>query len=97
MLDSRAVLEAVDPAAAVERTREAFLRHHSGVWEMPPKLCVNASPNGDFRAMLALGGGFAILKWVISYPERGLPVVTGALLVSDDATGEPSRSSTALR
>lgn len=37
------------------------------------------------------GGGFATLKWVTSFPgnpARGLPVVTGALLVSDDETGE---------
>lgn len=58
---------------------------------MPPKLYVNAPPNGDFRAMPARGGGYAVLKWVTSYPgnpARGLPVVTGALLVSDDETGE---------
>ncbi|MFN8152317.1 MAG: ornithine cyclodeaminase family protein [Solirubrobacterales bacterium] len=82
---------AVDPADAVERTREAFLRHYAGEWEMPPKLYVDAPPNGDFRAMPARGGGFATLKWVTSFPgnpARGLPVVTGALLVSDDETGE---------
>ncbi len=81
----------MEPAVAVERTREAFLRHRAGEWEMPPKLYVDAPPNGDFRAMPARGGGFAILKWVTSYPgnpARGLPVVTGALLVSDDETGE---------
>lgn len=58
---------------------------------MPPKLYVDAPPHGDFRAMPARGGGYAILKWVTSYPgnpARGLPVVTGALLVSDDETGE---------
>lgn len=91
ILDSDAVHSAVDPAAAVERTREAFLRHHAGEWEMPPKLYVDAPPHGDFRAMPARGGGGAILKWVTSYPgnpARGLPVVTGALLVSDDETGE---------
>ncbi len=91
VLDSRAVLAAVDPATAVERTRDAFLRHHAGEWEMPPKLYVDAPPNGDFRAMPARGGGHAILKWVTSYPgnpARGLPVVTGALLVSNDETGE---------
>ncbi len=91
ILDSAAVYAAVDPAAAVERTREAFLRHHAGEWVMPPKLYVDAPPHGDFRAMPARGGGYAILKWVTSYPgnpARGLPVVTGALLVSDDDTGE---------
>lgn len=58
---------------------------------MPPKLYVDAPPNGDFRAMPARGAGYAILKWVTSFPdnpERGLPVVTGALLVLSATTGE---------
>jgi ornithine cyclodeaminase/alanine dehydrogenase-like protein (mu-crystallin family) len=41
--------------------------------------------------MPARGEGFALLKWVTSFPrnsERGLPVVTGALLLSDAGTGE---------
>lgn len=91
VLDSEAVFAAVDAASAVERTRDAFLRHAAGEWEMPPKLYVDAPPNGDFRAMPARGGGYAILKWVTSFPSnprRGLPVVAGALLVSSDETGE---------
>ncbi len=91
MLDSAAVFAAVGAADAVERTRDAFLRHAAGEWEMPPKLYVDAPPAGDFRAMPARGGGLAIVKWVTSFPgnpERGLPVVAGALLASSDATGE---------
>ena len=91
VLNSEAVFAAVDAATAVARTRDAFLRHAAGDWEMPPKLYVDAPPNGDFRAMPARGGGYAILKWVTSFPanpERGLPVVAGALLVSSDETGE---------
>lgn len=91
VFDSDAILTAIDPAAAVERTREAFLRHHAGEWEMPAKLYVDAAPAGDFRAMPARGGGLAILKWVTSFPAnpaRGLPVVAGALLISSDETGE---------
>jgi ornithine cyclodeaminase/alanine dehydrogenase-like protein (mu-crystallin family) len=91
VLDSAAVFAAVDAAAAVERTREAFLRHAAGEWEMPPKLYVDAPPAGDFRAMPARGGGLAIVKWVTSFPgnpQRGLPVVAGALLASSDETGE---------
>src|SRR5690242_18146057 len=58
---------------------------------MPPKLYVDAPPAGDFRAMPARGSGYAILKWVTSFPDnpsRGLPVVAGALLVSSADTGE---------
>ena len=91
VLDHDSVIAAVGADLAVERTRDAFLRHHRGEWEMPPKLYVEAPPAGDFRAMPARGGGLAILKWVTSFPgnpARGLPVVAGALLVSSDATGE---------
>jgi alanine dehydrogenase len=91
VIDRAAVLAAVSPTEAVRRTREAFVRHHRGEWEMPPKLYVEAPPAGDFRAMPARGGGYAILKWVTSFPSnpaRGLPVVAGALLVSSDETGE---------
>ena len=85
-----AVLAAVSPADAVERTREAFERHARGEWTMPAKVYID-SPPGDFRAMPARGDGLAIVKWVTSYPEnpaRGLPVVTGVVVVSNAETGE---------
>ena len=91
VFDADAVLAAVAPAEAIERTRTAFLRHHVGDWVMPPKTYVDAPPAGDFRAMPARGDGLAILKWVTSFPgnpRRGLPVVAGALLVSSAETGE---------
>jgi len=69
----------------------AFERHALGEWRMPAKVYLDAPPNGDFRAMPACGDGFALLKWVTSFPvnsERGLPVVTGALMLSDAGTGE---------
>jgi ornithine cyclodeaminase/alanine dehydrogenase-like protein (mu-crystallin family) len=91
VLDANAVLSAVSPAAAIERTRLAFERHAAGEWAMPPKVYLDSPPNGDFRAMPARGDGFALLKWVTSFPrnsERGLPVVAGALLLSDAGTGE---------
>ena len=50
---------------------------------MPPKVYVTNYPAGDFRAMPALGGGYALLKWVTSFPgnpARGLPTVSGVVL-----------------
>ena len=91
VFDSAAVFAAVPPAEAIARTRTAFERHHAGDWVMPAKTYLDAPPDGDFRAMPARGEGLAILKWVTSFPgnsARGLPVVTGALLVSSAETGE---------
>jgi ornithine cyclodeaminase/alanine dehydrogenase-like protein (mu-crystallin family) len=81
---------AVSPAAAYEAVREGFVAHARGEWTMQPKLYVTNYPAGDFRAMPALGGGHALLKWVTSFPgnpERGLPTVTGLVLLSNAETG----------
>jgi ornithine cyclodeaminase/alanine dehydrogenase-like protein (mu-crystallin family) len=81
---------AVTPARAVEAVSDAFVAYERGEWTMPPKVYVPAYPAGDFRAMPALGGGHALLKWVTSYPgnpARGLPTVTGLVLLSDASDG----------
>jgi alanine dehydrogenase len=91
VLDGEAVLAAVKPAQAVERVRLAFESFAGGDWVMPAKVYLDSPPNGDFRAMPSRGAGFAALKWVTSFPgnsARGLPVVTGALLLSNAASGE---------
>jgi len=57
---------------------------------MPSKVYVPAPPDGDFRAMPARGGGYTVLKWVTSFPrnpERGLPTVSGIVLLSDATDG----------
>jgi alanine dehydrogenase len=84
------VYAAVDPGAAVEAVREAFVAHARGEWLMPSKVYVDAPPDGDFRAMPARGGGYAAVKWVTSFPrnpERGLPTVSGIVLLSDASDG----------
>jgi alanine dehydrogenase len=81
---------AVSPAEAVDIMREAFVAYARGEWTMPPKVYTPAYPAGDFRAMPALGAGHALLKWVTSFPgnpARGLPTVTGVVLLSDAETG----------
>jgi ornithine cyclodeaminase/alanine dehydrogenase-like protein (mu-crystallin family) len=90
VFSARAVEAAVPPERAVEAVREAFVAYARGEWSMPPKVYVPAYPAGDFRAMPALGAGFAALKWVTSYPgnpARGLPTVTGLVLLSDASDG----------
>jgi alanine dehydrogenase len=84
------VREAVSPERAYEAVRDAFVAYARGEWSMPPKVYVPAYPAGDFRAMPALGGGHALLKWVTSFPgnpELGLPTVTGLVLLSDASNG----------
>jgi len=87
----RQVELAVSPARAVDAVRDAFVAHARGEWTMPPKVYVTNYPAGDFRAMPALGGGHALLKWVTSFPgnpARDLPTVTGVVLLSNADTGE---------
>jgi ornithine cyclodeaminase/alanine dehydrogenase-like protein (mu-crystallin family) len=84
------VREAVSPERALEAVREGFVAYARREWTMPPKVYVPAFPAGDFRAMPALGGGHALLKWVTSFPgnpAQGLPTVTGLVLLSDAANG----------
>jgi alanine dehydrogenase len=84
------VREAVSPERALEAVRDAFVAYARGEWTMPPKVYVPAYPAGDFRAMPALGAGHALLKWVTSFPgnpAKGLPTVTGLVLLSDASNG----------
>jgi alanine dehydrogenase len=84
------VERAVSPHEAYVAVRDAFVAYEQGEWTMPPKVYVPAYPAGDFRAMPALGGGHALLKWVTSFPgnpARGLPTVTGLVLLSDAEDG----------
>ena len=84
------VRSAVSPERALEAVRDAFVAYARGEWTMPPKVYVPAYPAGDFRAMPALGGGHALLKWVTSFPgnpAQGLPTVMGLVLLSDASNG----------
>jgi len=84
------VRSAVSPERAFDAVRDAFVAYARGEWTMPPKVYVPAYPAGDFRAMPALGGGHALLKWVTSFPgnpAQGLPTVTGLVLLSDATNG----------
>ena len=105
VLDHDAVLGAVCAEMAIERVRDGLLRFQAGEWVMPSKVYLDSPPFGDFRAMPARGAGFAVLKWVTSFPGNpalGLPTVTGVICLSSADNGEPlmlmdARSVTALR
>ena len=90
MFSAAAVEDAVSPAQALDAVRDAFVAHALGDWTMPPKVYVTNYPAGDFRAMPAMGRGRALLKWINSFPgnpSRGLPTVSGVVLVSDADDG----------
>jgi alanine dehydrogenase len=105
VFSARNVEAAVSPVRAVEAVRDAFVAYALGEWSMPPKVYVPAYPAGDFRAMPAIGAGHALLKWVTSFPgnpARGLPTVSGLVLLSDASDGSlravlDASSVTALR
>ena len=105
VLSYDAVLAAVSPNDAIDRVREALLRHHAGEWVMPSKVYLQSPPYGDFRAMPARGDDLALVKWITSFPgnpAHGLPTVSGIICLSDATTGQPqmlldARSVTALR
>jgi ornithine cyclodeaminase/alanine dehydrogenase-like protein (mu-crystallin family) len=96
---------AVSPERALEAVRAAFIAHARGELTMPSKVYVTNYPAGDFRAMPALGGGYALLKWISSFPGNprvGLPTVNGVVLISDASNGRlcavmDAASVTALR
>jgi ornithine cyclodeaminase/alanine dehydrogenase-like protein (mu-crystallin family) len=84
------VERAVSPPEAYDAVRRAFEAHTRAAWSMPSKVYVSNYPAGDFRAMPAIGDGHALLKWVTSFPgnpARGLPTVTGLVLLSDAEDG----------
>jgi alanine dehydrogenase len=84
------VRAAVSAERALEAVRAAIFAYARAEGDMPSKVYVPAYPEGDFRAMPALGAGHALLKWVTSFPgnpAHGLPTVTGVVLLSDASNG----------
>jgi alanine dehydrogenase len=74
-----------------ESTYEARARGHI---EAPPKPGIHPRPNAFIHAMPAYiaGDDVAGMKWVSGYPDnpaRGLPYISGVIVLSDPETGEP--------
>jgi ornithine cyclodeaminase/alanine dehydrogenase len=72
----------------------AFREHGEGRVEMPPKPGVHTQPDAFIHAMPAYIPALKSvgMKWVSGYPEnykRGLPYITGLLILNDDETGIP--------
>ena len=93
---SRADVEAtgVTMSEIIAALEVAFHEHGEGHVEMPPKPGVHSMPDAFIHAMPAyIPALHAIgVKWVSGYPEnykRGLPYITGLLILNDEETGMP--------
>jgi ornithine cyclodeaminase/alanine dehydrogenase len=93
---SRADVESVNlpMQAIIEFLEKAFMDKGHGKVEMPPKPGIHTMPDAFIHAMPAYIPAMhsAGIKWVSGYPEnfkRGLPYITGLLILNDAETGLP--------
>lgn len=93
---SRADVERVDlPMAAIIAALEGMFREKgAGRVEMPPKPGIHPRPDAFIHAMPAYIPALASagMKWVSGFPAnqaRGLPYITGLLILNDPDTGVP--------
>ncbi|MBU4224214.1 MAG: ornithine cyclodeaminase family protein [Chloroflexi bacterium] len=85
---------ALDMPTILRLLEEAFGEKGRGKVEMPPKPGIHTMPDAFIHAMPAYIPSLksAGIKWVSGYPEnykRGLPYITGLLILNDVETGIP--------
>lgn len=78
----------------IDAVENGFREHGEGRVEMPPKPGIHTMPDSFIHAMPAYIPALraAGVKWVSGYPEnqkRGLPYITGLLILNDTETGIP--------
>ena len=78
----------------IDALEEMFKEKGAGRTEMPPKPGIHTRPDAFIHAMPAYIPSLqsAGMKWVSGYPDnqrRGLPYITGLLLLNDPETGVP--------
>lgn len=78
----------------IDLLEKAFLEKGNGQVEMPPKPGIHTMPDAFIHAMPAYIPSMrsAGIKWVSGYPEnfkRGLPYITGLMILNDVETGIP--------
>jgi ornithine cyclodeaminase/alanine dehydrogenase-like protein (mu-crystallin family) len=94
---SRADVEAagLDMPTVIALLETAFLEKGEGRVEMPPKPGIHPGPDAFIHAMPALIPKMraAGIKWVGGFPEnpsRGLPYISGLIILNDVETGLPT-------
>lgn len=80
--------------AIIQLLEQAFMEKGQGHVEMPPKPGIHTMPDAFIHAMPAYIPSMksAGIKWVGGYPEnfkRGLPYISGLLILNDAETGIP--------
>jgi ornithine cyclodeaminase/alanine dehydrogenase len=88
------VAAGLDMKTTIGLLETAFREKGSGRVEMPPKPGIHTQPDGFLHAMPAFIPAMrsAGIKWVGGYPAnhaRGLPYITGLLVLNDVETGLP--------
>ncbi len=81
--------------AIIEAVESMFREKGEGRVEMPPKPGIHTQPDAFIHAMPAYipSLGAAGVKWISGYPgnqARGLPYITGLLILNDPETGVPT-------
>lgn len=84
----------LDMATVINLLETAFREKGAGKVEMPPKPGIHTMPDAFIHAMPAFIPALhsAGIKWVSGYPDnqkRGLPYISGLLILNDDETGIP--------
>jgi ornithine cyclodeaminase/alanine dehydrogenase-like protein (mu-crystallin family) len=84
----------LDMSKVIDLLEIAFREKGAGQVEMPPKPGIHTMPDAFIHAMPAFIPALhsAGIKWVSGYPEnqkRGLPYITGLLILNDVETGIP--------
>jgi alanine dehydrogenase len=78
----------------LDLVERAYVAHAAGRVELPPKPGIHPRKDSFIHAMPAylLDEDVAALKWIAGYPrnkERGLPYISGLIIVNDADTGLP--------
>ena len=84
-----------DLPAQLDLVEETYRAVGAGRVELPPKPGIHPRPDSFIHAMPAYlrDDDVAALKWVAGYPankERGLPYITGLIVLNDPETGVPA-------
>ena len=84
----------LEMATVIDLLEQAFQEKGAGKVEMPPKPGIHTQPDAFIHAMPAFIPSMrsAGIKWVSGYPEnqaRGLPYISGLLVLNDVETGMP--------